>query len=289
MATWQRYSRTLAPLSSSPVSFLRSPFLLSALFPFGSPRRPVRRMAASSNNYASSSRTDLSSLPSNDEHADASSTYGTFPQTGSSTGRSRASRHEPSLYTSSAATLVNENDTLLRGRPKQRYTSGLSLNHPPKLEKVDEHPPNILDPLNPQLFLENAGCVVRDHLASERTFLSYVRTSLAISMTGIGECSCIISPYLPFRQRRAVFIQLLSISPPDAPSLGNGHEGLGRPTKLARPLAVYTILTGILTLIVGVSVTSHHDSAKHSPDRTYPILRRHAIFHRSDDAHQWII
>lgn len=37
------------------------------------------------------------------------------------------------------------------------------------------------------LVLENSGSVARDHLASERTFLAYVRTSLAIASTGVGE------------------------------------------------------------------------------------------------------
>ncbi|KAJ3806970.1 hypothetical protein F5876DRAFT_49022 [Lentinula aff. lateritia] len=39
---------------------------------------------------------------------------------------------------------------------------------------------------NPQLILENNGSVARDHLASERTFLAYVRTSLAIASTGVA-------------------------------------------------------------------------------------------------------
>ena len=39
------------------------------------------------------------------------------------------------------------------------------------------------------LRLENSGSVARDHLASERTFLSYVRTSLAIASSGVGESS----------------------------------------------------------------------------------------------------
>ena len=39
----------------------------------------------------------------------------------------------------------------------------------------------------PVLVLENSGSVARDHLASERTFLAYVRTSLAIASTGVGE------------------------------------------------------------------------------------------------------
>lgn len=34
--------------------------------------------------------------------------------------------------------------------------------------------------------LENTGSVARDHLASERTFLAYIRTSLAIASSGVG-------------------------------------------------------------------------------------------------------
>ena len=40
---------------------------------------------------------------------------------------------------------------------------------------------------NPTLVLENAGSVARDHLAVERTFLAYVRTSLTIATAGVGE------------------------------------------------------------------------------------------------------
>ena len=39
----------------------------------------------------------------------------------------------------------------------------------------------------PSLTLENSGSVARDHLASERTFLAYVRTSLGCSTMGVGE------------------------------------------------------------------------------------------------------
>ena len=34
--------------------------------------------------------------------------------------------------------------------------------------------------------LENSGSVARDHLASERTFLAYMRTSLALASAGVG-------------------------------------------------------------------------------------------------------
>ncbi|THU79325.1 hypothetical protein K435DRAFT_698014, partial [Dendrothele bispora CBS 962.96] len=33
--------------------------------------------------------------------------------------------------------------------------------------------------------LENSGSVARDHLASERTWFTYVRTSLALTMSGV--------------------------------------------------------------------------------------------------------
>ncbi|KAF5347537.1 hypothetical protein D9758_014505 [Tetrapyrgos nigripes] len=38
----------------------------------------------------------------------------------------------------------------------------------------------------PSLILENNGSVARDHLASERTFLAYLRTSLALAGSGVG-------------------------------------------------------------------------------------------------------
>lgn len=37
------------------------------------------------------------------------------------------------------------------------------------------------------LSLQNSGSVARDHLALERTFLAYMRTSLAIASAGVGE------------------------------------------------------------------------------------------------------
>jgi len=37
------------------------------------------------------------------------------------------------------------------------------------------------------LVLENKGCVARDHLASERTYLAYVRTSLSCANAGVGK------------------------------------------------------------------------------------------------------
>ena len=47
--------------------------------------------------------------------------------------------------------------------------------------------PSLWDKCNPSLTLQNSGSVARDHLASERTFLAYVRTSLTIASMGVGE------------------------------------------------------------------------------------------------------
>ena len=41
-------------------------------------------------------------------------------------------------------------------------------------------------PFSLSLTLKNTGSVARDHLASERTFLAYVRTSLSFASAGVG-------------------------------------------------------------------------------------------------------
>jgi hypothetical protein len=52
------------------------------------------------------------------------------------------------------------------------------------------------------LVLEDSGNVARDHLASERTFLSYVRASLTIVSAAVGEC-LLPSHGKLFRSRRS--------------------------------------------------------------------------------------
>jgi hypothetical protein len=44
-----------------------------------------------------------------------------------------------------------------------------------------------LKPSRVELVLENSGSVARDHLALERTFFAYVRTSLVTATTGVGK------------------------------------------------------------------------------------------------------
>ncbi|KAJ7159231.1 hypothetical protein C8R43DRAFT_948165 [Mycena crocata] len=86
--------------------------------------------------------------------------------------------------------------------------------------------------VGPALLLENTGSVVRDHLANERTFLAYVRTSLTIASAGVA------------------LAQLLSLS-------GRMKSPVLVPLKpldvYARPLAVSAIVLALYVLFVGVS------------------------------------
>ncbi|KAF9265367.1 hypothetical protein L218DRAFT_924596 [Marasmius fiardii PR-910] len=91
--------------------------------------------------------------------------------------------------------------------------------------------------LKPSLVLENSGSVARDHLASERTFLAYVRTSLAIASTGVA------------------LVQLFTIA---AKTVSNNSSQLmftpttKRVQRWARPLGVVTVGLGITVLFIGV-------------------------------------
>ncbi|KAJ7653394.1 hypothetical protein B0H17DRAFT_897096, partial [Mycena rosella] len=89
------------------------------------------------------------------------------------------------------------------------------------------------------LMLENCGSVARDHLASERTFLAYVRTSLAI--VSAGNILLI---------NRTALAQLLTLSE----GLKNQVFTHLKPFEnYGRPLAVASILLGLYVLLVGTS------------------------------------
>ncbi|KAE9390647.1 hypothetical protein BT96DRAFT_833182 [Gymnopus androsaceus JB14] len=88
---------------------------------------------------------------------------------------------------------------------------------------------------NPTLILENSGSVARDHLASERTFLAYVRTSLAIASTGVA------------------LVQLLTMS-----VSASASGSLAKPTSrevrnYAKPLGATMVLFSVAVLIIGLT------------------------------------
>jgi len=80
--------------------------------------------------------------------------------------------------------------------------------------------------------LENSGSVVRDHLASERTFLAYLRTSLGLASSGVA------------------LAQFLTI----AVKFSSDDENLKRLKALepyASPIGVYCIVLALVILFVG--------------------------------------
>ncbi|KIY69717.1 hypothetical protein CYLTODRAFT_320536, partial [Cylindrobasidium torrendii FP15055 ss-10] len=72
--------------------------------------------------------------------------------------------------------------------------------------------------------LENKGSVARDHLASERTLLAYIRTSLAVASAGVG------------------LIQLFTVAEVSKAPLAHAT---------ARPLGATAIAIGIMILLIG--------------------------------------
>ena len=88
----------------------------------------------------------------------------------------------------------DESPTVEPGDPQHSSHPQRGMNGVGNGESNVAHNGNLMgklrDHFQPTLVLENAGSVARDHLASERTFLAYVRTSLAIASSGVGEFAC---------------------------------------------------------------------------------------------------
>ncbi|KAI0262430.1 hypothetical protein BC834DRAFT_828832 [Gloeopeniophorella convolvens] len=85
-------------------------------------------------------------------------------------------------------------------------------------------------PFSFSLTLQNTGSVARDHLASERTFLAYVRTSLAFASAGVA------------------LVQLLRVSASADPRSEAGTPAVAR---YARPLGATLIAFGMAVLALG--------------------------------------
>ncbi|GLB38763.1 putative protein with domain of unknown function (DUF202) [Lyophyllum shimeji] len=116
------------------------------------------------------------------------------------------------------------------GTPKSRSSSTRRSR-----KKSRQNPPAysaaILDRLKPSLVLENRGNVARDHLASERTFLAYIRTSLLLATTGVG------------------LVQLFAVA---SSSNSAKTSTLIRLRQFARPLGATLVAVGLLVLVLGM-------------------------------------
>lgn len=92
---------------------------------------------------------------------------------------------------------------------------------------------NAAVPFKLSLVLENKGNVARDHLASERTYLAYVRTSLACASAGVA------------------LVQLFALS--SSSSSTATSQGTTNTQKFARPLGVTVVVLGICILVLGLT------------------------------------
>ncbi|ODQ52774.1 hypothetical protein SAICODRAFT_80914 [Saitoella complicata NRRL Y-17804] len=81
------------------------------------------------------------------------------------------------------------------------------------------------------LWLENKGSVARDHLANERTFLAYLRTSLSFTAIGVA------------------LTQLFRLP---APSTGQSSETQRRLHAVGKPLGATMVMASLLVLGLGV-------------------------------------
>ncbi|EDR01760.1 uncharacterized protein LACBIDRAFT_163612, partial [Laccaria bicolor S238N-H82] len=99
------------------------------------------------------------------------------------------------------------------------------------------------------LTLKNSGSTARDHLASERTFLAYVRTSLAMASAGVGVFHFFPCASLPMTTWAWIaLVQLFKISEISS-TPENNFQSI---RKFARPLGATTVLLGLFILFFGM-------------------------------------
>jgi len=176
-------------------------------------------------------------------------TYSTSPSRSNSPSRVQrttilTSMGSPEHFTSSSAAPV---DKLLSESEVPRYkascikTSGKSKQEselPTTSKTTDCGRTTFHQPFTrhfcPNLVLQNTGSVARDHLASERTFLAYVRTSLGLASAGVA------------------LVQLFTMS-----GLASGSSGVPLPAanqrlqKFATPLGLSALGMALIVLLIG--------------------------------------
>lgn len=91
--------------------------------------------------------------------------------------------------------------------------------------------------------LENSGSVARDHLACERTFLAYVRTSIGCSTMGVGTWFQTTTAYRhTSTQTKIALVQLFSL---------NATNITSKIPRVGNVLGAIVVLLGMVVLILG--------------------------------------
>jgi uncharacterized membrane protein YidH (DUF202 family) len=121
--------------------------------------------------------------------------------------------------------------------PSNTTTTSKRKNHNPTHR-------NIFHPsarhFRPALILQNKGSVARDHLASERTFLAYVRTSLGMASAGVA------------------LVQLFTMADLVSKSTGIPLPDVDQKLqRFAAPLGLSAIAMSIIVLFIGELILFH--------------------------------
>jgi uncharacterized membrane protein YidH (DUF202 family) len=104
------------------------------------------------------------------------------------------------------------------------------------------------------LTLVNSGSVARDHLASERTFLAYIRTSLAIASSGVGVSPSTFSVQchlLTVSSVSTALVQLFSVAANSSSPPKKVVANYANVQWFVRPLGAVAIIIGISVLVIG--------------------------------------
>lgn len=111
-------------------------------------------------------------------------------------------------------------------------------------------------PFSLSLTLKNTGSVARDHLASERTFLAYVRTSLSLASAGVGVSATTLVAVTFELITHLALVQLFRVS---VSTSSNGSLNSVSAAQYARPLGATLIGLGIGVLGLGEQVFPYSD------------------------------
>ena len=144
--------------------------------------------------------------------------------------------------------LLSESDLLRHAEPKskagesgqapQSSSTSKGKNYNPIHNPIpsQQHQHHFYHPsaLHPTLVLQNKGSVARDHLASERTFLAYVRTSLGMASAGVA------------------LVQLFTMADLVSKSTGVPLPAVNQKLqKFAAPLGLAAVAMSIIVLLIG--------------------------------------
>jgi uncharacterized membrane protein YidH (DUF202 family) len=112
-------------------------------------------------------------------------------------------------------------------------------------------------PFSLSLTLRNTGSVARDHLASERTFLAYVRTSLSFASAGVGPSLLVLLLALTFFLLKSyiyIYIALVQLFRVSVSASVNGVSSSHADVlyaSYARPLGATLVGFGMAVLVIG--------------------------------------